>query len=124
MTKKNNKYTQLHILYVSNYQSAVQTIVVKETKKLWTDMMHTLYFKFSEKFAEDRYSFFHLGSLKKEEAYKIIHNKYWIMMYGPDFNKLVQTWNSKFNLGECPRVGTDIMFKEIVDQLNNNEIAM
>lgn len=121
---KNNKYTQLHILYVSNYQHAVQTIVVKETKKVWTDVMHALYSKFSEKFAEDRYSFYHWGSLKKEEAYKIIHNKYWIMMYGPDFDKLLQAWNDKFNLSELPRAGADIAFKEIVDKLNSNEVAV
>ena len=121
---KNNKYTQLHILYVSNYQSSVQTIIVKETNKLWTDVMHPLHSKHPGYFPGDTNNFYYWGSLKKEDAYKIIHNKYWIMMYGPDFNQLLKTWSSRFNLGTSPRIGAEEGFVEAVNLLNSKAIVL
>lgn len=124
MNKKNNKYNQLHILYVSNCQRSVQTIIVKETNKLWTDVMYSLRSKHPEHFPGDINNFYRWGSLKKEDAYQIIHNNYWIMMYGPDFNELLKAWDNKFNLSTSPRIGAEQDFVEVVNLLNNKDIIL
>lgn len=129
MAKKNVNYIPMHVIYIGDYHSCVQTFIAKETERQWEDITHhlctpSLHSWYKDMILGDRYNLYNYGILKKENAYKIIHNKYWIMMYGPDFDKLVQTWNSRFYLGEYPRIKGEAWLNEAIDKLNKGEITV
>lgn len=125
-----SKYTRLHIFYVNGYRNSAQTIIVKETDKMWQDVTSNLFHHFPEMFSDGfpetmNFKFYYWGHLKKEMAYKPIFSKYYFMMYGPDLNKLKEAWKSNTGFDDELPIGYNVEeLINAVNLLNNGEISL